>query len=336
MKFADPNILLLLLLIPGLVLFYIFVIAQKKAILKKFGDEQALQRLTGFSGVWQNVRAALLILTAAFCILSLARPQFGTRLVEVTQRGADVVIAVDVSRSMLAQDLKPNRLEKAKNLLGTLISELEGNRVGIVAFAGASFWQCPLTLDIAACHLFLQIMDANLIPLPGTSIGSAIRLATQTLEKTSTKSKAIILLTDGEDHDSDAVGAAEDAAGKNIRIFTIGFGNPAGEPVPVTDDAGNFTGYKKDKKGETVMSKLDESLLLKISDITKGVYFRADDGTISTDRLLYEIKGLDRGKLTSNLSRQYEDRYQYILFFALALLFAECLLPGVRGYFKSK
>jgi Ca-activated chloride channel family protein len=170
-----------------------------------------------------------------------------------------------------------------------------------------------------------------LIPLPGTSIGSAIRLATERLEKTSTKTKAIILLTDGEDHESDPIGASEDAAKKNIRIFTIGFGSPNGEPVPVIDENGNFSGYKKNKKNETVMSRLDEGLLLKISDITKGTYFRAEDGSIPTQKLLYEIKGLDRGKLTSNLSRQYEDRFQYLLFFALALLFAECLLPSVKA-----
>jgi Ca-activated chloride channel family protein len=278
----------------------------------------------------QKLKAALAVAALFFIVLSLAGPQFGTRLVEMQQRGVDVVIAVDVYNSMLAEDAKPNRLAKAKELLSGLIQQLGGNRVGIVAFAGTAFWQCPLTLDISAANLFLQVMDVNLIPLPGTALGDAIRLSAKGLPEGASKSKAIVLLTDGEDHNTDPAGAAADAARSGIKIFTIGFGNPAGEPIPVRDAQGAFTGYRKNKKGEVVMSKMDEALLSKIALETGGLYLRAQDGYANTAPIIDAIQGLDKNKLTSRLNRQFEERYQYLLIFGLLLLLAELLIPESR------
>lgn len=330
MKFSYPYLLLLELLVPALFIFYLYVFYRKKKALETFGQIKLLERISSANPLRQKLKVFFLLSAVFFLVLSLARPRFGTKLVEVKQKGADVVIAVDVSASMLAQDVKPSRLERAKTMLSELISQLAGNRIGIVAFAGTAFWQCPLTVDIAGANLFLQIMDANLIPLPGTTIGGAIRLSSKGLEKAAPESKAIILLTDGEDHKSDPAGAAAEAARQGIKIYTIGFGNPQGEPIPVYDQSGAFTGYKKDKKGEVVMSKLDESLLSKISSDTGGEYFRAAECQIDITRLIDDVHGLDKQKLSSNLNREYEDRYQYFLFLGLVFLLAEFFTPETK------
>lgn len=327
MHFAYPYVLFLLLILPALAGLLAFAMGRRKKALGLFGDEHLTTSLSDARRYVHRSKAVLTLAALGFGILALARPQFGTKLVEVKQRGADVVIAVDVSSSMMAEDIKPDRLARAKETLSVLIQQLSGNRVGIVAFAGTAFWQCPLTLDSASANLFLQVMDANLIPLPGTAIGDAIRLSAKGLEKTAPKSKAIVILTDGEDHKSDPEGAAREAAAKGIRIFTIGFGNPQGEPIPVKDEQGGFAGYKKDAKGNVVMSKLDEGLLAKIASLSGGEYFRAPDGRLDTSRLMNHIQNLDRQKLSSHLNREYEDRYQIPLFFAVVCLMTAFLLP---------
>jgi len=330
MHFVYPYFLLFELLLAPLALFFAYRFREKRRALERFADPALLARLSSANGTRRWLKATLVIGALFFIIIALARPQFGAKLVSVQRQGADVVIAVDVSASMLAQDMKPNRLERAKALLSQLALQLQGNRVGILAFAGTAFWQCPLTLDISSVNLFLQIMDANLIPLPGTALGSAIRLATAGLSKTPPKSKAIVLLTDGEDHKSDAAGAAREAAQAGIKIYTIGLGNPSGEPIPVYDAGGAFKEYKKNKKGEVVMSKLDETLLAQIADDTGGAYFRAQDGYMDVGRLIEEIRGLEKQKLSSSLHRSYEDRYQYFLFMGLLLLMAEFFIPATR------
>ena len=330
MRFAEPYLLFLLFLVPALAVAYFFIFASKKKALEKFAQGPLMEKLSQVSPARQKLKAGLVVIALCFIILALARPQFGTKLVEVKRQGSDVVLAVDLSESMLAEDVKPSRLEKAKLLLSELIQQLEGNKVGIIAFAGTAFWQCPLTLDITAANLFLQMMNTNLIPLPGTAIGDAVRLAVKGLSKTSEKSKTIVLLTDGEDHKSDPIGAAEEAAKQKIKIFTVGIGNKNGEPIPVKDENGKFAGYKKDKNGNVVMSKMDESELVKMADITGGRYFDASSGQVDITGLIDAVKGLEKSKLSSNLNRQYEDRYQYLLFFGLFLLIIEYFIPETK------
>jgi Ca-activated chloride channel family protein len=327
---ADPLQNLKIMLVPALALAYLVAFLRRRKVLQQLGDLPLLERLSLVSPPRLQLKAALATGAVFFLVLALARPQFGMKMSEVRQQGADIIIAIDVSSSMLAEDLKPDRLERAKNVLSTLVQQLGGNRVGIIAFAGTAFWQCPLTLDISGVNLFLQIMDANLIPLPGTSIGSALRLGIAGLAKTAPKSKAIVLLTDGEDHNSDPDGATREAARNGIKVFTIGFGNPAGEPIPLKDEQGTFVGYKKNRKDEVVMSRLDEALLARIAAATGGEYFRATDGTLDTGRLVDDLRTLDRQKLASTVTRQYEDRYQYFLCIAVLLLLAELLIPTTR------
>jgi len=330
MNFANPYILIALLLAPALAVFFIFSFRAKRKALLSFAQDGMIQKISSANPALQKLKALMLVLGLFFVLLSLARPQFGSKLVEVKQNAADVVIAVDVSKSMLAEDLKPNRLDKAKSVLSLLINQLGGNRVGIIAFAGIPFWQCPLTLDIGSANLFLQIMDTNLIPQPGTSIGGAIRLGLKGLKNSAPGTKAIVLLTDGEDHDSDPLGAASAAQSEGVKIFTIGFGSTSGEPIPIKDENGKFDGYKKNKKGEVVMSKMDEGLLSKIASQTGGEYFRADNGNVDIVRLLEDLGGLEKKKAASRLNRQLEDRYQYFLFLGLLFLLAEYFIPETK------
>lgn len=328
MHFLYPRLLFLELLIPALMALALWGWYRRRRLLAVFGEPHLTARLSSASAAGQLASALLRIAALALIIMAAARPQFGMKLVETSQRGADIVIAVDVSASMTAEDLKPNRLARAKDTLSALIHQLGGSRVGIVAFAGTAFWQCPLTFDLAGANLFLQIMDANLIPLPGTAIGAAIRTGVKGLEKTAPKTKAIVLLTDGEDHKSDPAGAAAEAARNGVKIFTVGFGNPAGEPIPLHDGQGNFAGYKKDKNGKTVMSKMDEALLAKIAAETGGEYFRATDGAFDTSRLAGNLQNLEKAKGSSRTNRQYEDRYQWFLGLALLLLLADFFVPA--------
>ena len=330
MIFASPYLLFLLITVPLLAVFLVFSFKARSKALNKLADSRLLDKISSANPGLQKLKAVLLVTALFFAILSIARPQFGTKLVEVRQKAADVVIAVDVSTSMLAEDLKPNRLEKAKGLLSLLINQLGGNRVGIVAFAGTAFWQCPLTLDIASANLFLQIMDTNLIPMAGTNIGGAVRLGLKGLSTSAPGTKAIVLLTDGEDHKSDPLGAADQARSEGVKIFTIGFGNPNGEPIPIKDANGKFSGYKKDKKGEVIMSKMDEALLSKMAFRTGGEYLKAQDGSVDIIRLVDGIQGLEKKQSAARFNRQYEDRYQYFLFIALLLLLAEFFIPETK------
>jgi Ca-activated chloride channel family protein len=330
MNFVHPYLLFLELLVLALAGLYILAFRAKRRALDAFGESGLVDRLSSASPTWQKIRSGLIIAAVFFIILSLTQPQFGTKLVEAKQRGSDVLIAVDVSQSMLDEDIKPNRITRAKALLSDLIQQLGGNRVGIIAFAGVAFWQCPMTLDISGANLFLELMDTNLIPQGGTAIGDAVRLGIQGMEKAPARSKAIILLTDGEDHKSDPEGAAELAAKAGIKIYAVGFGSTTGEPIPMRDEQGVFTGYKKNKKGEVVMSKLDEKLLSGMAAATGGEYIRATDGNIDTARLVDAINGLDKTKLSSRLNREYEDRYQYPLALGCLFLFAALFVPERR------
>ncbi|MBN1823450.1 MAG: VWA domain-containing protein [Endomicrobiales bacterium] len=330
MNFEHPYLLLMLFLVPALAAAYFYWFARKRKLMERFADARLLPKISTLDARLQHLKALLNVSAAFFIITALARPQFGTKIVEVRQSSSDIVIAVDVSKSMLAEDVKPSRLAKAKELLSALINQLGGNRVGIIAFAGTAFWQCPLTHDLSSAKMFLQIMDANLIPLGGTAIGDAIRLASKGLSKSAPGSKALVLLTDGEDHESAPEDAARQAAREGIKIYTIGFGSAAGEPIPVKDEQGNFSGYKKNKKGEVVMSKMDEVLLSRMASETGGRYFRSAGGAFDLMGLFSEIQGLDKKKSSSSSNRQLEDRYQYFLFFGLLSLAAGAFVPETK------
>lgn len=284
-----------------------------------------------FSPKKQRRKVDLMLLGVFFLLFSLARPQLGTKLTLMKREGVDIIIAMDVSLSMLAEDIKPNRLEKAKQEINGLISRMRGDRVGLVAFAGVAFVQCPLTLDYSAAKMFLDIIDVNLIPQPGTAIGDAIRTSIRAFNQKERKYKVLILLTDGEDHDSDPLGAAEEASKEGIKIYTIGIGSVQGEPIPIKDNRGQVTGFKKDKEGSVIVSRLDEVTLQKIALTTGGKYYHATSGEMELDKIYDEISKMEKKELEGKLLTQYEDRYQYFLLISVILLTVEFLLSDRRS-----
>jgi Ca-activated chloride channel family protein len=327
MHWGSPFYLNLLLLIPAVAVFFVFTALSKRKKLEAFGDIAIIEKLyISKSLAKDRVKRILVIIAATFLILSLAMPQIGTRLTMAKRYGVDILVAIDTSLSMLAQDIKPNRLEKAKLEIDSLIDKLKGDRVGILTFAGDSFVQCPLTLDYAAAKMFLSIIESSMMPKPGTAIGDAIRTAAKSFIKKERKHKVLILLTDGEDHDTDPIGASREAKKNGIIIYTIGIGTRKGEPIPIIDESGNLKGYKKDRNGEVVMTKLDEDMLQKIALITDGRYYHATASEFELDKIYGEISKMEKKELSDRLFTQYEERFQYFLGIALIFLCIEFII----------
>lgn len=324
MHWGAPVYLNFLLLIPVLIVFFIFSELGRKKKMKSLGDGILIEKLSSAKSAAKDIaRGILMVISAVFLILALSMPQIGSRLTMTRRYGVDIMIAIDTSLSMLAQDIKPNRLEKAKMELSSLIDKLKGDKVGIVTFAGDSFMQCPLTLDYDAAKMFLSVIEPGIMPRPGTAIGEAVKKAAEGFTKKERKYKVLILLTDGEDHSADPVGAANEAKKEGIIIYTIGIGTQKGEPIPILDDSGKVSGYKKDKNSEVVMTKLNEEILQKIALITGGKYYHATAGEFELDKIYDEISKMDKKELSSRLFTEYEDRFQYFLGAALILLCLE-------------
>ena len=237
------------------------------------------------------------------------------------------MIALDVSLSMLAEDIKPNRLEKAKHEIGSLIDKLQGDRIGLIAFAGKAFIQCPLTLDYGATKMFLDIMAPDLIPVPGTAISEALQKAVMSFVEKERRHKILILITDGEDHIGKPVEMAQMASKEGVVIYCVGIGSSQGVPIPIIDERGNRVGFKKDRNGEVVMTKLDELTLEKIALETGGKYYRASPGEVELNRIYEDISQMDKKELSSQQFAQFEDRFQILIGFSLFLLIIEILIP---------
>jgi len=331
MHWAKPVYLNLILILPILVVFFIFVSMSKKRLLEAFGEPGIVDKLCLSKSISkERTKKILIFISTLFLILSLARPQLGTRLVMTRRYGVDILIAIDTSLSMMAQDIKPNRLEKAKMEVSSFIDKLKGDRIGILTFAGDSFVQCPLTLDYNAAKMFLSIINTDMMPRPGTAIGRAIETAIKSFSKKERKHKVLILITDGEDHETDPIKAANKAKEEGVVIYTIGIGSKKGEPIPVVDETGKVTGYKKDKNGEIVMSRLDETLLQKIALITDGKYYNATPSEFELDKIYEEINKMEKKELSSRLFTQYEERFQYFLAVALVLMCIEFVITDKK------
>lgn len=330
MRIGAPHMFWLLWLIPLLAGFFLYAFAKKRRTLARFAQVEMLKRMTaGISRRRQVLKAFLLLLVAFFSVLALARPQLGTKMELMRRKGLDVVVAVDVSLSMYAEDIKPNRMARSKQEIGKFVDRLAGDRVGLVAFAGEAFLQCPLTSDYGAFKIFLDVLGPELIPTPGTNITGAIETALKAFEAKDRKYRVMVLLTDGEDHSGQAEKLAEEAARMGVAIFTVGIGLPSGVPIPLKDEHGNVA-YKKDRNGNVVTTKLDEVLLQKIALATNGKYYHAEPGRFELEDVLKEIAKMEKRELDSERMSQYEDRFQVPLGIALALLIAEMLISDRR------
>jgi len=331
MRFASPENFMLLFLILFLVVFYFWAIRRKQRMLARFGDLFLILKNSPYlSFARQGGKATVMIFGVLFLIFTLSQLQCGTHMEMMRREGIDLVIAIDVSNSMLAEDFKPNRIGKARQEVRGILDRLKGDRIGLVAFAGEAFIQCPLTLDYSAAKIFLDVIDVGLIPEQGTAIGDAIDKAAEAFESKERKHKVLILLTDGEDQTNSALEAADRAREEGIKIFPIGIGSPVGEPIPITNKMGENVGYKKDRNGEVIVTKLDEITLQKIALATGGKYYRATAGEMELDKVYEEISKMEKKELEGKLMMQYEDRFQYPLFLAILFIIGEFFISEKR------
>jgi Ca-activated chloride channel family protein len=335
LRFGYPQFFQLYWLVPVLLIFFIWSFRRKRALLKKIGDEklisQLVQTVSRRKQIWKVI---LLLFSYIVLVFALADPQIGTRLEEVKRSGVDIFVALDVSKSMLAEDVPPNRLDKAKHEISTFIDQLEGDRIGLICFSGIAFVQCPLTLDYSAARLFLNDIDTNIIPQPGTAISRAIDIARKSFVAKEFKHKVLIIITDGEDHEGDPLELAKEAHKDGIIIYTIGIGSPQGAPIPEYDSYGNRTGYKKDRDGQIITTKLDVMALEKIAFETGGKYYISSSGESELNKIYGEISGMEKKELSSRQFTQFEDRFQVFLIIAVIVLIFETLL-GERRKIKQ-
>ncbi|HZI95125.1 MAG TPA: VWA domain-containing protein [Patescibacteria group bacterium] len=333
MRFARPELLWLLLIIPVMAMWLVAGITRRRRSLERFAAGPLVGQLVTAAPLGRLVfKMILLVVGAAFLLIAAARPQWGTTLEQVSRQGVDVMVAIDISESMLAEDIKPSRLGKAQEEASRLFDRLHGDRVGLIAFAGSAGVLCPLTLDYNAARIFLDSMTPDMISYPGSSLGSAIRTAVQAFGAEQRKFKVMLLLSDGEEQvDPEEVGrAAQEAAAQGLVIHTIGLGTPSGEPIPTHGQDGQVVGYKKDRDGRVVTTRLDESTLSRISQMTGGLYLPATAAEGELDRVAEAIGGMDKKEMQARLMTQYEERYQVPLAIGLAALIAEALISGRR------
>ncbi|MCK4606073.1 MAG: VWA domain-containing protein [candidate division Zixibacteria bacterium] len=328
MRFAEPVNFVILLGVFALGLFVFWALARKRKLMQRFGDLPLLMKNAphiNFGRQWS--KAVLVVIALALVVTALARLQFGTHLELLQREGIDIVVALDLSRSMMARDFKPSRLEKAKQEIRSIIDRLNGDRIGLVAFAGEAFIQCPLTLDYSSARFLLEAMDFGTVSVQGTSLSSAIEMASEAFSQKEKKHKVLLLLTDGEDHEGGAEEAAEEARRHGVKIYTVGIGSSVGEPIPVVDRSGKQVGFKKDQQGEVIVSRLDEITLQKIALSTGGKYYHTTAGEIELDRIFDEISHMEKKELEGTLVTRYDDRYQWPLLIAIILIVGEFFLP---------
>ena len=313
----------------GLALFLWWSARRKAALLLRFAHaEMLVKMMTHVSVKRQRAKAVLLLIGLLLLVGALIEPKWGYHWENVQRRGIDVIVAVDVSRSMLASDIKPSRLERAKRAIVDLLNMMDGDRIGLIAFAGSAFVQCPLTLDYGACKMFVDTLDPQLLPRGGTRIGDAIRMAISSFESEQREKKyrALLLITDGEDHDSDVLAAAQSAKEKGVMIYAIGIGTPAGTPIQLTDEHGRMT-YLKDGSGQVVLSKLDEDTLRKAALVTGGAYVPAVGSGMELDEIYTKrIKKMEQRELESSRRKRFEHRFQWPLAAAALCFVIEALV----------
>jgi Ca-activated chloride channel family protein len=330
-RFAHPEYLNLLYVLPILVALFWYLGRNRKKLLQIFADKELHNTLFPTDSNLKRWTKFVLILLALAClIIAAANPQVGTKMQEVKQTGIDVFILLDVSNSMMAEDIKPNRLEKAKYQISNLINKLRGDRIGLIIFAGQAYVQIPLTTDYSAANLFLSAVDVNSVPTQGTAIAASINLATASFDTLSTQ-KVIIAITDGEDHEGDVQKAVEDAVSREIKIFTIGLGSQAGVPIPVYNNRSQLVGFKKDGSGNTVLTRLDEDVLKKIAYDGNGQYYRGTNYEDNLDKIYTELSELEQTEFGVKKVTDYEDRFYYFLIPALILLLLELFISEKKS-----
>jgi len=330
-RFEHPAMLWALALLPVLLLVFLLYRRWRRKALRGFGDDRLVKRMmpdVAFSR--PGWKFSIYLLAVASLIVGLANPQVGTVAVEGERKGADLMILLDVSNSMMAGDLPPNRLENAKRGISQLIDQLRSDRIGLIVFAGESYVQLPITSDYAAAKLFLNHISTDMVPTQGTAVGAAIDMAMKTFDQVSGTSKAMIVMTDGENHEDDAVAAARRAQSAGVVVHVVGLGSPEGAPIPIFQQ-GNPVGFIKDEKGETVVSKLNESMCREIAAASGGIYVRASTGGSGLDVVMDQVDKMEKKAVDTKLFKSYEDRFQLFVGFALLLVLLEFFISNRKS-----
>lgn len=332
-RFGDPGYLLALVLIPILIVLYIlFKIKRKKAI-REFGNPELLEPLMPNASTSRHGwKFAIILLALAFLIVGIARPQFGAKLQKIKRQGVEIIIALDVSNSMLAEDIQPNRLERSKRAIERLTERLSNDKLGLIVFAGDAYTQIPITTDYTSAKLFLSSINTSIVPVQGTAIGAAIGLGIKSFTPETESSKALIIITDGENHEDDAVEMAKLAKENEIIVHTIGMGLPQGGPIPMINANGQKD-FRKDKNGEVVVTKLNEKALQEIAAAGGGKYVRANNTEVGINAIFDEINNMQKTELESRVYSDYNDQFYYFIAVALVLLLLEFLLMERKNKF---
>lgn len=330
-RFATPGYLYLLFAIPVLIGIYLYAVHNRKVRLEKFGKAETIGGLMAdASPLRVRNKFILFLLALVFIIFAMARPQAGSKLKEVNREGIEIMLAIDVSNSMLAQDFEPNRLERTKYSVLHVLEGLNEDKVGVVVFAGDAYVQLPITSDYITAANFISQISTNMVSKQGTAIGAAISLAASSFSSGSENSRVIILITDGENHEDDAIAAAMHAADMGIKIYTIGIGTPEGAPIFMGDD------FIRNDKGEIVVSKLDEETLSEIAIITEGVYIRSDNHSLGLKEIIDKINETEKTELATMVFDEYEEYFQYLLAIALLILLAEQIMLSYKNPLLTK
>ena len=322
-RFEEPTYLYLLLLLPFLAAFYLYSNYRRRKAIRKFGDPVLMAQLMPDVSKYRPDSKFWLVFAAIglFAVL-LARPQFGSKLETVKRQGVEVMIALDISNSMLAQDVQPSRLEKAKRLVAQLVDKMENDKVGMIVFAGDAFTQLPITSDYISAKMFLESINPSLISKQGTAIGAAINLATRSFTPQEGVGRAVIVITDGENHEGGAVEAAKAAAEKGIQVSVLGVGMPDGAPIPVegTND------FRRDRDGNVVVTRLNEQMCQEIAQAGDGIYVRVDNSNAAQKVIAQEINKMAKADVETQVYTEFNEQFQAVAWIILLLLLAEMLI----------
>lgn len=342
MKQFDPSLTLhhqnwwpILLLLPMLTLLFFLLILWRNKALKKLADYSLLPSIIpGVSPFRTVLKFVLWRLAIGSLMIGLLDPKMGSKLEEVETRGIDLMVALDVSNSMLAEDLSPNRLKLAKRTIGQLITEMQGNRIGLVIFAGDAYVQLPITSDVQAAKIFLDAIQTNSVPTQGTAIGTAIDLCMDSFDPESPAGKAILVITDGENHEDDAIAAAEAAFNQGVQVYAVGAGLPGGAPIPEYNSRGQRTGFKTDRDGTTVVTSLNEASLIQMVTAGNGRFVRATENRMDIRPIINDLNDMEKGELGSTSFTDHEHRFRFFVVLGLMLLLLESLI-GERKWKSS-
>ncbi len=337
LRFEHPEYLYWLIAIPILICVYVAVRIINKRQFEIFADSRFRELLIPMVSTSRSITKFIMFLAVVILgIFAAANLQTGSKMEEVKREGIDLFFCVDISNSMNAEDIAPNRLERSKQAINNIINKLAGDRIGIIIFAGNAYVQLPLTTDYAAAKMFLSTVDTDLIPTQGTEIGAAINLAIKSFGN-SEQNKAIVVISDGEDHENgNAIKAAQEAAKMGIKIYSIGMGLEEGAPIPIYNQYGKRTGYKKDRDGKIVITKSDDNILRQIAEIGDGIYRRASNSNVGLDEIFEEINKVEKNEIDSKVFTDYEDQFQWFLGAAIILLIMEILISSGKKDWEDK